>query len=93
MNIYVGNFPHSTTEDALTTLFADFGDVNSTKIILDKYSGQSRGFGFVEMAAKSEGLKAITALDGKELDGRTIKVNEARPRKNQNDFGNRRNRW
>ena len=93
MNIYVGNFPHATTEDTLTALFAEYGVVNSIKIIIDKYSGQSRGFGFVEMASKSEGLKAITALDGKELEGRKIRVNEARPKTNRNDFGNRNNRW
>jgi RNA recognition motif-containing protein len=93
MNIYVGNFPHAITEDELTTLFKDFGYVNSTKIILDKYTGKPRGFAFIEMDNKPEALKAITTLDGKELNGRTIKVSEAKPRKNQYDFGSQKNRW
>jgi len=80
MNLYVGNLSHSTTQESLTNAFSKFGPVVSVKIITDRFSGQSRGFGFVELENKDNGLKAITELDGTELDGRQIKVNEARPR-------------
>ena len=94
MNIYVGNLAKSTTEDVLTEVFSQCGTVNSAKIITDRFSGLSRGFGFVEMSSKGEGQKVISELDGKEIDGRQIKVNEARPRVNRGgDFGSRKNRW
>ena len=80
MNMYVGNLAYSVTEDDLKTLFAEFGEVANVNIIKDKFSGQSKGFGFVEMPDNSEADKAIKALNGTELQGRDIKVNQARPR-------------
>jgi RNA recognition motif-containing protein len=80
MNIYVGNLSREATEKDLREAFEVFGQVTSAKIIMDKYSGQSRGFGFVEMPTKTEGESAITGLNDKELSGRKLNVNEARPR-------------
>jgi RNA recognition motif-containing protein len=80
MNIYVGNLSHEVTEEDLQLSFEPFGQLESATIIKDKHSGQSRGFGFVEMASKAEGQSAIDGLNGTELKGRTLKVNEARPR-------------
>jgi RNA recognition motif-containing protein len=80
MNIYVGNLSHQLTEDELQTAFAAFGRVQSVTIIRDKFSGEPRGFGFVEMPTHAEGLAAISGLAGKELHGRQLNVNEARPR-------------
>ncbi len=77
--LYVGGLPYSTTEQQLQELFTPHGSVTSAKIITDRYTGQSRGFGFVEMATSEEAQKAITALNGTQMDGRTITVNEARP--------------
>lgn len=80
MNIYVGNLSYETTEEDLRLAFGEFGAVESVNIIKDKFSGQSKGFGFVEMASKAEGQSAIDSLNGKEEKGRSLKVNEARPR-------------
>jgi len=80
MNIYVGNLPSDVTEDELREQFKAFGGVTSVSIIKDKYSGQSRGFGFVEMPTKAEAEAAIAGLKGKTLKDRTLDVNEARPR-------------
>lgn len=80
MNIYVGNLSYTTTEESLRQAFESFGAVNSVSIITDKYTGESRGFAFVEMGDKEEASAAIAGLSGKELDGRTLNVNEARPR-------------
>ena len=80
MNIYVGNLSGEISEEDLRQAFEAFGKVASVTIIKDKFSGESRGFGFVEMPAKAEAQSAITGLEGKELKGRTLKVNEARPR-------------
>jgi len=80
MNIYAGNLSRDVSEADLREAFEAFGEVTSTSIIKDKYTGDSRGFGFVEMPNKAEGEKAISGLNGKELKGRTITVNEARPR-------------
>jgi len=77
--LYVGGLSYDTTEDALKDAFAKEGTVESAAIITDKMSGRSRGFGFVEMSSDEEAQAAIKALDGKELDGRTLTVNEARP--------------
>ncbi len=87
MNIYVGNLDHDVTEEELRQSFEAFGRVESTKIIKDMFSGLSRGFGFVEMASKEDGESAISGLDGKELNGRAIKVNEARPRRDNRSGG------
>ncbi len=80
MNIYVGNLPYSTTEDDLKQQFESFGRVDSARIIVDKYTDQSKGFGFVEMPDSNEARAAITGLDGKDMGGRPLKVNEARPK-------------
>lgn len=80
MNIYVGNLSYGMSEDELREAFAAYGDVASVKILSDRETGRSRGFGFVEMPNQSEGEAAISQLNGKELGGRTLRVNEARPR-------------
>ena len=80
MNIYVGNLSYTVTEDELREMFSRFGQVTSVNLISDKYSGQSKGFGFVEMAVQSEAEAAIKALDGNAVKGRNLRVNEARPR-------------
>ncbi len=80
MNIYVGNLPREATEDDLRQAFEAFGQVTSAKIITDKFTGDPRGFGFVEMSNSTEAQAALTGLDGKDLKGRTLRVNEARPR-------------
>ena len=80
MKIYVGNLSYEVTEEDLRLALEQFGQVESVTIIKDKYSGQSKGFGFVEMASKAEGQSAIDGLNGKELKGRVLNVNEARPR-------------
>ena len=79
MNIYVGNLPFTTTGQDLESLFAQYGPVDSASVVNDRETGRSRGFGFVEMDNEA-GAKAIEELDGKDFDGRNLKVNEARPR-------------
>ena len=83
MNIYVGNLPYSATDEDLRTAFAAFGDVTSASVIIDKFSNQSKGFGFVEMANNSEADTAIKGLNDTPLSGRNIKVNEAKPRESR----------
>jgi len=80
MNIYVGNLSYSLRESELRDAFADFGEVSSVKVLMDRETGRSRGFGFVEMPNQSEGEAAIAQLNGKELGGRALRVNEARPK-------------
>ena len=80
MNIYVGNLAYSVTEDELRDAFAAYGDISSVSLITDKFSGQSKGFGFVEMTNNSEADAAIKALNETSLKGRNIKVNQAKPR-------------
>ena len=80
MNIYVGNLSGTVTEEELRQAFEAFGQVASAKIIKDKFSGESRGFGFVEMPAQAEAQEAINGLNGKDLKGQDLNVNEARPR-------------
>ena len=87
MNIYVGNLAWEVTEDELRTEFAAFGEVASARLISDRMTGRSRGFGFVEMPNGEEGKAAISALDGKSLKGRNIKVNEARAREDRGGRG------
>jgi RNA recognition motif-containing protein len=79
-NIYVGNLSYQLTDDDLRTAFADFGQVTSAKIITDRDTGQSKGFGFVEMPVAADAKTAIEKLDGTELKGRKLRVNEARPK-------------
>lgn len=81
VQIYVGNLNYRMTEDSLQELFAKYGEVVSVKIIQDRYSGRSKGFGFVEMANKDDGEKAIQDLNEKEVEGRNLRVNFARPRR------------
>jgi RNA recognition motif-containing protein len=93
INIYVGNLSFDTAEDELRDLFAAYGAVESAKIISDQYTGRSRGFGFVEMTEREEGITAIKELDTKEVGGRNLKVNEAKPRRSQGGRDNRSSRW
>lgn len=81
MNIFVGNLPFSASESDLRALFSDYGDIDSVAIILDRDTGRSRGFGFVELADDALAQKAIDDLDGHEMDGRRIAVNQAKPRR------------
>ena len=81
MNIYVGNLPFQATEADLRSLFADYGSITSAAVITDRETGQSRGFGFVELADDTAAGEAIGKLDGHEWDGRRLTVNEARPRR------------
>ncbi|HEY6080073.1 MAG TPA: RNA-binding protein [Polyangiaceae bacterium] len=80
MRLYVGNLAYSTTEDGLRTRFAEFGNVVGTSVVIDRMSGRSRGFGFVEFSTPEEGQKAIDAMNGVDVDGRAIVVNAARER-------------
>ena len=82
MNIYVGNLSYEVTEEDLKKAFGGFGQIESVKIIKDNYSGRSKGFGFVEMSNNADAQSAISGLNDKELKGRTLKVNTARPRNN-----------
>ena len=90
MNIYVGNLSYSATEENVRQAFEAFGQVSSATIVKDKYSGQARGFGFVEMPDKTEAQTAIKNLNGKELLGKQINVNEARPRADRGRSGDQR---
>jgi RNA recognition motif-containing protein len=80
MNIYVGNLPYSVTDDDLRGAFAEFGEVSSAKIIMDRYSGRSKGFGFVEMDNDSEAEEAIKSLNETDMQGRNLRVNQAKPK-------------
>lgn len=92
MKLYVGNLSFSTTEDDLQQLFSQVGSVESASMVTDRDTGRSRGFAFVEMASKSEGEAAIAKFNGSELDGRSLTVNEAKPRENRGGgFGGGRN--
>ena len=88
--IYVGNMSYDTDEAALSNLFASYGEVVSTKIIIDQFSGRSKGFAFVEMADEQAAKKAISELDGKSFGGRNLKVNQSedKPRRENNNRGN-----
>ncbi len=83
MNIYVGNLPFEITDEELEAAFTEFGEVSSARVIIDRFSGRSRGFGFVEMPTDSEGEAAIAAMAGKEMQGRPLTVNVARPREDR----------
>jgi RNA recognition motif-containing protein len=87
MNIYVGNLSYNATEENLRQAFESFGQVTSARIIKDKYTGQSRGFGFVEMLEQAQAQTAIKSLNGKELLGKQMSVSEARPRTNRGTSG------
>jgi len=87
MKLYVGNLSFATSKDDLQTMFAGAGTVESVSLIEDRETGRSRGFGFVEMSTKEEGAAAVAQFDGKDLGGRTLKVNEAKPRENRDGGG------
>lgn len=101
MKLYVGNISFDTSEQGLEDLFGEVGTVESVNIITDRDTGRSRGFGFVELSSQEEGQNAISQFDGTELDGRQLKVNEAKPRENRGGGGGGRggygggggNRW
>ena len=86
MNIYIGNMSYETTEDQLRQAFQSFGQVSTVKVIMDRDSGQPKGFAFIEMPATNEATAAISGLNGKELNGRALRVNQAKPRE---EGGNR----
>lgn len=90
--LYVGNLPYSATEDSLREFFSQAGNVESAAIITDKMSGRSKGFGFVEMSTDNEAQAAIDTLNGKDMDGRAITVNEARPKEDRPQGGFNRGR-
>jgi len=95
-NIFVGNLSFASTEHSLRPLFEQFGSVDRVNIVTDRDSGQSRGFAFVEMSNDEEGNAAIASLNGRDLDGRTLTVNEARPKAEgagRSGGGGRRSRW
>ena len=94
-NIFVGNLSFGTTEDTLRSAFEPYGAVDRVSIVTDRDSGQPRGFAFVEMSVDSEGNSAISALNGKDIDGRSLNVNEARPKgdRSSGGRGQRSNRW
>ena len=93
MNIYIGNLSYGVTEDNLRSLFEEFGEIESVKVITDRFTGRSKGFGFVEMPSNSEADQAIKALNGKFIEGRNIKVNQANPggKRSGRSSGRRRN--
>ena len=93
MNIYVGNLAPDTTEDELRQAFAEYGQVVSAKIIKDRYTFESRGFGFVEIPNKAQATEAMEKLNGAELGGNILRVNEARPRREQGRGGGGDRRW
>ena len=93
--LYVGGLPYATTEADLEGLFAEHGTVESARVITDRMTGRSKGFGFVEMASQDEAQAAMDKLNNSQLEGRTLVVNEAKPRENRGSFGGGggRNRW
>jgi cold-inducible RNA-binding protein len=86
-SLYVGGLPYSTTEDAIRTLFSEVGDISSVRLIMDRETGQSKGFAFVEMANDAEALLAVSQFNGYQMDGRSLTVNEARPREERSGGG------
>ena len=89
MDIYVGNLPYETTEEDLKDLFAEFGSVSNARVITDKYTGRSKGFGFVDMPNQEEAEEAVKQLEGKIIGGRNINVNEAKRRQENSQQGPR----
>jgi len=89
MNIYVGNLAPQATDAEIRTIFEEFGEVSSARVIRDRFSNEPRGFGFVEMTSKSEGINAINSANGRELHGQQLTVNEARPKTESRGGGGR----
>lgn len=87
MNIFIGSLPFAVKDEALKELFAAYGEVSSARVVTDKFTGRSKGFGFVEMEDEAAAKKAIAELNGSEMQGRTIVVNEARPREERPEGG------
>jgi cold-inducible RNA-binding protein len=94
-NIFVGNLSYGATEESIRTLFEQYGAVDRVNIVTDRDTGQAKGFGFVEMSGDAEGVRAIEALSGRELNGRPLTVNEAKPKSERGSGGGNRNnnRW
>jgi RNA recognition motif-containing protein len=88
--IYVGNIPFKAVEQDIRDLFSEYGEIESLKIIKDKFTGQSKGFGFIEMVNEDDAKKVISSLDGKTFMGKTLKVSEARPQQKRHGFSDRR---
>ena len=93
MNIYVGNLTYAVTDEDLQEVFSAYGQVASARVIMDRFSGRSRGFGFVEMPSDSEGQASIDGLNGKDMKGRNLTVNQARPREEGGDRRRSEPRW
>ncbi len=91
--LYVGGLPYAVTEDKLQEIFSAHGTVESARVITDRFTGRSRGFGFVEMSNEEEAQTAIDSLNGSDLEGRSLTVNEARPQENRGGGGGERDRW
>ncbi len=89
MNIYVGNLSYNTTSDSLNQLFSEYGNVNSARVIMDRETGRSKGFGFVEMENDDDAKQALEALNNYDFDGRALRVNEAQPREPRSYGGDR----
>ena len=89
MNIYAGNLSHDVTENDLRQAFEEFGQVSEVRLIMDKFSGESKGFGFIEMPSKEEAEKAMEEMNGKDLKGRALNVNEAKPKTDHGGRGGR----
>lgn len=94
-SVYVGNLSYDTTEETLRTLFTEFGDIEAVRLITDRYTGRSKGFAFVEMSTDEAAQQAIDALNGKEVDGRELKIDKAKPRSDRGRGGGRerQRRW
>ena len=94
-NIFVGNLSYGATEESIRTLFEQYGAVDRVNIVTDRDTGQAKGFGFVEMSGDAEGMRAIESLSGRELNGRALTVNEAKPKAERGSGGGQRNnnRW
>jgi len=91
--LYVGGLPYAVTEDRLQEIFSAHGTVESARVITDRFTGRSRGFGFVEMSSEEEAQTAIDSLNGSDLEGRTLTVNESRPQEARSSDGGGRDRW
>lgn len=91
--LYVGNLPYSATDESLANAFSEFGTVSSARVIMDRDSGRSKGFGFIEMSTHDEAMKSISQLDGAQMDGRAIKVSEAKPQEPRNGGGSNSRRY
>jgi cold-inducible RNA-binding protein len=92
-NLYVGNLSYNTTEDALRTLFAEYGEIESVNLISDRYTGRSRGFAFVEMSTEQAAQQAMSGLNGKQVDEREIKVDKAKPKRDSRESDRGRSAW